>query len=634
MVLVWTFVSLMALGCSSSLVKSNKAKKVVKNEEIAELNQFVLKKNFKKEELSEAQQEADKKIEELILDAQKSGKEGVQYLASDLYFKATDASIRGDSQSAAFIYKYVAKLYPEDIYVQKKYAIELIRQGDLGEAEKILLAIFENKKIKREEDIGLVLGGLYAAMEQPDKARFIYSKILVEFPKSEEACVFLSKSLALEKKIKEAYSNLDRCQKKSAKAGIFSYYKGKIALSENNKNEAAKYFQEALNLEPSYYQAALGLGLIYEEKEKYTEAVKIYKSYLKKNTQQYAILSRLVQVLFATGKFQEVLPYAESLSNLDSSDLNLKVRLGILYSDSKRYSEAKRLFTEILNSVPDSDKILYYMAALEQQTGNIENAIGNYNKINEQSPLYGDAQVQVATLMSILALDSEENDKKVVIEKRLVSFINSKSDLANKVELYAVLANYYESENRIGEAVQTLINLKSEKAYLEEHDYYLATLYEKLGDYKSSRQIVSQIVEKNPENPHALNFLGYSYIESGENLDQAFGLISKAVKLRPEDAYIRDSLGWYHYKTGNIKKALVEIKKAFGSVKNDVVITKHLAIIYGELKNYELAKKYFLEALKNCKLDSERNEVITAIQKFEPLRLPASLLQEIGLEKK
>jgi tetratricopeptide (TPR) repeat protein len=145
-------------------------------------------------------------------------------------------------------------------------------------------------------------------------------------------------------------------------------------------------------------------------------------------------------------------------------------------------------------------------------------------------------------------------------------------------------------------------------------------------DFSKARGIVNKILVKNPENAHALNFLGYSMLENNDDLEKAYALIKKAVKLKPNDGYIRDSLGWFYYKTGQIEKALVEVKKAFSLVNSDVVITKHLAIIYKDLKKYKMAKRYFVEALKNCKFESERKDVLESLGSFPELRLPASVI--------
>ena len=116
-----------------------------------------------------------------------------------------------------------------------------------------------------------------------------------------------------------------------------------------------------------------------------------------------------------------------------------------------------------------------------------------------------------------------------------------------------------------------------------------------------------------------------------ENLPQAFIYIKKAVRLRPNDGYIRDSLGWFYYKTGKINKALKEIKKAWDLVKSDFVIAKHLATIYLKKRNYALALKFYREAMKASKTDEERREVAGLIKNLQdrrnvvgPKRIPAS----------
>ena len=74
-------------------------------------------------------------------------------------------------------------------------------------------------------------------------------------------------------------------------------------------------------------------------------------------------------------------------------------------------------------------------------------------------------------------------------------------------------------------------------------------------------------------------------------------------------------------------KALEETKKAWELTKNDVTITKHLAMIYQDMREYEEAKKYYVEALKNCKIESERVDVLKSLETLEKVRLPASTVE-------
>lgn len=573
--------------------------------------------------------EARKRLEDLVNEAKASGPEAVQFLASDLFLKAADASVRGDSFSAAFIYEYILKLYPDDAFLKKKYVIELVRSGDL---EKSLIVLEQNKKQNMDDlDMGLILGGVYTALENSQEAKLVYSQLVKKFPKSEEACVFLAKSWALDKSYQKAYSLLDSCQTKNKGKGIFDYYKGKMALTEGKKDKAKQYFEQSLKQEADYYQSALGIGLIYEEQESYAKAIAVYKGFLKRDPEQFTILGRLVQILFSQGKFSEVIPYAEKLVNLDPSDLNLKVRLGVLYTDANRLDEAKKIFEDVLVEVPDSDKVLYYLASLYQQTGEIDKALTHFSNIPENSPLFHEGHIQIGHILNAKALEAYETDqprdKQDEGQKRLMDFIETtaQKDPELKIEMNILAAGHFEAKGQIKEAVARLESIENEKLFDEGHRYYLATLLEKDQRFNDAREMIRKIINSNPNNAHALNFLGYSFLEKNENMNEAFQLISKAVELRPKDGYIRDSLGWYYYRTGNLKKALQETKKAWDLVKTDVVITKHLAVIYGELKMMDLAQKYFTQALKNCRMASEKSEVLKAMEPFDSIRLPASI---------
>jgi Flp pilus assembly protein TadD len=138
------------------------------------------------------------------------------------------------------------------------------------------------------------------------------------------------------------------------------------------------------------------------------------------------------------------------------------------------------------------------------------------------------------------------------------------------------------------------------------------------------KNIESKILKDNPQNAHALNFIGYSYVEREVKMDEALELLTRASELRPDDGYIKDSLGWYYYKIGNVQKALSVITDASKLAKNDTSIQKHLAIIYAKLNNYKMAKKYLESALKYSSNSQTSLELKEAIKAIETKRFPAS----------
>lgn len=604
---IFLFASLVALTSCSSVTNSKK---------LNEKNSISLTPN--KTQFIEGES-LDLYLERSLKSVDVSDIDSRKHLADDFYLKGSDASLRGDSLSAAAFFSYVLKIQTEDTYVSKRYAVELIRLNKLADAKVILEKLYKKEKA---ENVGLILAGVHTALKEKREAQIVYHSLIKRYPSSEEACVFLAKSYSLESNFKKAYRLLAKCEKRNKGKAIYSFYRGKIELARGHRKSAEKQYKKSLRIDPTYQQSAVALGSLYEEDKKLKKALVVYEKFLVKSPYSYSVLKSVIQIYFALGEYEKVIPHAEILSNVDPSDLNLKVRLGILYADSKQYDDAKGIFKEILMAVPKSDKVLYYLGSLYQQTGEFDFAVTYFSKVPEESSLFHESHLQIAHMLQAQA----EDDNKDRSRDRFISFVNSISKKSDelRIELKVILAGYFENAGRVPAAVDEMEDIQRDKGFNEGHEYYLAALLEKNGDYEKSKKVIEDLLERNPENPHALNFLGYTLLERGQELDKAHTLIKKAVSLKPEDGYIRDSLGWYYYKTGNYEQALVEIKKAWSLVKTDVIVTKHLAMVYKKLNNYELAKKFYVEALRNCKVDSERQEVMKDLSGLESLRLPAS----------
>ncbi len=130
------------------------------------------------------------------------------------------------------------------------------------------------------------------------------------------------------------------------------------------------------------------------------------------------------------------------------------------------------------------------------------------------------------------------------------------------------------------------------------------------------------VLRINPKNAGALNYIGYTYADQGENLDEALSLIEQALLLRPTDGYITDSLGWVYFKRGEREKAIKYLMKANTMVPGEPTVLTHLGTVLeasgdlrGALKLYERA----LDAgLKKQERDDDEIERIR--QKIEQLK--------------
>ena len=91
---------------------------------------------------------------------------------------------------------------------------------------------------------------------------------------------------------------------------------------------------------------------------------------------------------------------------------------------------------------------------------------------------------------------------------------------------------------------------------------------------------LKKALELNPDQPLVLNYLGYSWVDKGVNLDEAFRMLRRAVDLKGRDGYIVDSLGWAYYRLGRYDEAVNELEKAIDLKPSDPVINDHLGDAY------------------------------------------------------
>jgi len=114
-----------------------------------------------------------------------------------------------------------------------------------------------------------------------------------------------------------------------------------------------------------------------------------------------------------------------------------------------------------------------------------------------------------------------------------------------------------------------------------------------------------------PDQPFVLNYLGYSWVEQGKNLDRARQMIEKAVSLRRNDGYITDSLGWVLYRMAKYKDAVPHLERAVALRPQDPTINDHLGDAYWMVGRHREAEFQWRRAL-SLKPEKDQIKVIEA----------------------
>ncbi|MGY6634317.1 MAG: tetratricopeptide repeat protein [Alkalilacustris sp.] len=124
-----------------------------------------------------------------------------------------------------------------------------------------------------------------------------------------------------------------------------------------------------------------------------------------------------------------------------------------------------------------------------------------------------------------------------------------------------------------------------------------AITHEREGRWDEAEADFRTALRLNPDQPHVLNYLGYSLVERRENLDEALEMIERAVAAQPDNGHIVDSLGWAFYRLGRFEEALVHMERAVELMPTDAILNDHLGDVYWALGRKREARFQWRRAL-------------------------------------
>ena len=212
-------------------------------------------------------------------------------------------------------------------------------------------------------------------------------------------------------------------------------------------------------------------------------------------------------------------------------------------------------------------------AEIRERQGRTEDAIALYRGIDPHSPLAWSARLRVA-----LSLDVVDKTDEAVATLRTMA-----QERPSRAEPLIELGDILRAHNRFDEATHAydaaIARLKiNKKAWRVFYDRGVAL--ERSSQWSRAEADLKRALELDPEQPMALNYLGYSWIDRGVNLNEGLKLIQRAVELRPNDGYIVDSLGWAFYRLGDFTRASQFLERAIELLPEDPTINDHLGDAY------------------------------------------------------
>ena len=339
------------------------------------------------------------------------------------------------------------------------------------------------------------------------------------------------------------------------------------------------------------------LGSVLERSGQADEARAVYEEYAAENPD-----SLLVEPLFARLDRGEVAPplIADPADGLSEALFHIATAL----NQERAADQAMMVVRITLLLRPDFELARMLLAETLVRADRNDDALAVYRTIPDDSPTAWNARLSEAN-----ALDRLERTEEAIAVLRAMS--GERTDQSGPV---VRLADILRSESRFEEAVEAYDDAAARTPELAEDDwtflYRRGIALERAKDWQRAEQDLIRAIDLNPDHAYLLNYLGYSWIDRGENLAEGEELIRRAIEIEPNDGSIVDSLGWALYRTGRVEEAVTVLERAVELRSEDAVINDHLGDALWMAGRRTEARFQWRRALRTA----EDEEMILAIE--------------------
>jgi len=344
-------------------------------------------------------------------------------------------------------------------------------------------------------------------------------------------------------------------------------HSGMILDLAGQKKEALRRLERAYKLDPTALRVTQAYGSLLSRQGTKDEALKVFAAF-DEALPRHPLITEAIADVKAGKKLPMVIdtPQAGAAEVLYGLGAAFGRRggedLGLIYLQLALYL------------VPSHPLALLSLADLYEAMKKPDLAIKTYERVPLTSPLLRNAQIQMALNLDTL---ERSDEAKANLEKLIATH---PADLEAIMALGNVLRgrkHFAECADVYSKGVATIT--KDEKSNWVIY-YFRGICYERAKQWPKAETDLKKSLDLFPEQPHVLNYLGYSWIDQGLNLDEGMRMIKRAVEQRADDGYIVDSLGWAYYRLGNMEEATKHLERAVELKPEDPTINDHLGDAY------------------------------------------------------
>jgi tetratricopeptide (TPR) repeat protein len=390
---------------------------------------------------------------------------------------------------------------------------------------------------------------------------------------------------------------------------------------------AIQAYSQALNTDHDNLDAMRGLAQNLLNDNQTEAALDQYKQITEADPQDAQSYLHMADIYRRDGKFDQALAVLKKAQGIVEDSFEVPYSIAVVYESMGRYDDAAQILQDLLKRTEKADGaysasernnraiFLEKMGTVYRNQNKTQPAVETFRKmvaLGDDNASRGYQQLietyRDAKQWTQATAVAEEATKKLPKDRGLkLIYASQQADTGQADaaiasvkamlqgspedrEIWTALAQMYSRLRRWKDAQEAIGKAEQLSTKPEDKDYtsFIAgSIYERQKRYDQAEEAFRKVINNDPHNAVALNYLGYMLADRGTRLDEALGYIRRAITLDPQNGAYLDSLGWVYFKMGNYELAEENLRKASERLSSDPTVHDHLADLYqktGRLK--------------------------------------------------
>jgi tetratricopeptide (TPR) repeat protein len=348
---------------------------------------------------------------------------------------------------------------------------------------------------------------------------------------------------------------------------FLSLVKGLVFTAEGRHREALDLLDPLRVSQPDNIPLALTVARVMQREGRRADAAKL--------------LSELAERLAKEGK--------------PDDERDVRMELVQAYLDAKEWDQAEKALAPLGQGQATADESLRNQTLLLRTEALV--GAGRHAEALAALDQGGSSPAIQSRRAEVLFRSGDEREGR-----RLLGALSESGDLPSVL----AAAQAYQRLDRYQESIPVLERLAAKQKDSIAAGFLLGVAYERTEQRGKAVTEFRRVLELDPDFHAALNYLGYTYAETGENLEEALSLVGRAVALEPDNGSYVDSLGWTYYQLGRHEQARDTLERAVRLEPADATLQEHLGDVYVALGQKERAREAYRRALELADDNSEQ----------------------------